>query len=365
MADLQRIKDNASRLIDFLDACSNYSSSVPLEVYTAMSIPTPKDDGKQSLASILFWSSFELIGSTEFKGAGIISWFLGGLVNFYGQDDSTPPDLNKVFNTVIERYATTMIQMRKDLGEIWKDPSFHLDDTYKVPFGDKGYVSVSDLGRYDVPDRRDPDCTDMVEVFRRALRRTITSQVMPQKYKIACVYDRYIERPDPFEPEVQLCSVNPEDSDSGCSGNKANCPVEWHGDSVRISAPGSHNNNQSYNQDFPNQGSGDSLDSLRKTISSIIQQYGGGSFYSSGVVGGRANYYQYWLISCDCGDAYYCDDSASLGDCSGWQVAPKDFTDWLFSDDGCGKVVAADGVATRADVFTKFGLTGSKGVVLI
>ena len=73
MVNIEKIKRNANNLIDYLDGCNNYSSNTPMEVYTAFSIPVPADDGTQSLASILFWSAFELIGDCEFPGASVVS----------------------------------------------------------------------------------------------------------------------------------------------------------------------------------------------------------------------------------------------------------------------------------------------------
>ena len=150
MANLKKIKENANNLIDYIDDCSNYSNSVPTEVYDAFSIPIPSDDGNQSLASILFWSAFDLIGSCEFAGAGVISWMLGGLVNYYSQDGKTPDDLNKQFAQIIERFSKTMLQMRKDMAAIYDDPEKHLNDVYKIPFGDKNTFTVSELENYQV-----------------------------------------------------------------------------------------------------------------------------------------------------------------------------------------------------------------------
>lgn len=369
MANLEKIKETASRLIDLLDGCSDYSSQVPLEVYTAFSIKTPEDDGSQSLASILFWSSFELIGATDLPGSSIASWFLGGLVDYYSQDGKTPPDLNKKFLSIIERYSETMLQLRRDLGEIMVNPEAHLNDTYKVPFGKKGSVSVAELGDHTVPERRDPDATTMMDVFRKAFRRNIASQLMPDFYRVLVTYYHEIDRPDPFEPEYQLCSESPEDPESACGRHGSNCPREWNLDpsatnTIQITAPGYRNNNQSYSFNFANVGQNNSIESFKKTVAAAVKQFAGGCLFSSRLDGSKILYTPYWLVSKDCGnDCFYCEESDPPNSSQGWQVAQKSFTNWLFSDDGVGGKIIDDGVATRADVFMNWGMDGSKGVM--
>jgi hypothetical protein len=43
-------------------------------------------------------------------------------------------------------------------------------------------------------------------------------------------------------------------------------------------------------------------------------------------------------------------------------VAPDDFVNWLFIDDGVGNVTNPNGVAFRQEVFTSWGLKGTEGV---
>lgn len=369
MANIEKIKETASRLIDLLDGCADYSSQVPLEVYTAFSIKTPEDDGSQSLASILFWSSFELIGATELPGSSIASWFLGGLVDYYSQDGKTPPDLNKKFLSIIERYSETMLQLRRDLGEIMVNPEAHLNDTYKVPFGNKGAVSVAELGDHTVPERRDPNATTMMDVFRKAFRRNIASQLMPDFYRVLVTYYHEIDRPDPFEPEYQLCSESPEDPESACGRHGSNCPNSWNLDhdannSIILTVPGYHNNNQSYDLRFNNTSVDNSVESFKHTVNSAVKNLAGGCYFSSSRADNKILYYSYWLVSKDCGDnCFYCEESDPPSSSQGWQVAQKSFTDWLFSDDGVGGTIIDDGVATRVDVFMNWGMEGSKGVV--
>lgn len=365
MANLDKIKINANNLIDYIDGCSNYSSTVPMEVYAAFSIPVPSDTGKQSLASILFWSAFELIGDCEFPGASVVSWILGGLVNYYGQDGQTPDNLNKQFAEIIQRFSETMLQMRRDLAAIYDDPAKHLDDVYQIPFGDKRTFQVSELENYDVPDKNNN--TDLIDMFRRSFRKSISKDLMPDRYKIAVAYQKVVERPDPFEPELYVCSVNPEDSDTSCSNNRSNCPIEWKCDdpsthNIVVTAPGSNNNGYNdFSSDFivvSNKGIDGSADSFYTTLLEMVKSYGSGSFYNNMITpDGNISYNRYWLVN-----YRGCDLAATCGSIGGWQVSPEAFNKWLFIDDGGKNIINADGVATRAEVFKDWGLDGHKGV---
>ena len=366
MVNIEKIKRNANNLIDYLDGCNNYSSNTPMEVYTAFSIPVPADDGTQSLASILFWSAFELIGDCEFPGASVVSWMLGGLVNYYSQDGKTPDDLNKQFAVIIQRFNETMLQMRRDMCAIHDDPEKHLNDSYDLPFGDKKTFVVSELSDYDVPDK--DHNTDLIDMFRKSFRKTITKQLMSSKYKIAVVYTKTVERPDPFEPEVYLCSASPEDDDTSCDRNGSNCASVWDANDANtqhiiVTAPGSNNNGY---DDFStemiqvdNKGKDGSVASFYTTLESMVKDYGSGSFYHSKVVSDtKVEYYRYWLVNyrgCD----YVSTRFKSIG---GWQVSPEAFNKWLFIDDGGRQTLNADGVVTREEVFKEWGLDGSKGV---
>ena len=369
MADLEKIKKNANNIIDYIDGCTNYSNTVPMEVYFAFSIPVPADDGKQSLASILFWSAFDLIGDCEFPGASVVSWMLGGLVDYYSQDGKTPDNLNKQFAQITERFAETMLQMRRDMSAIYDNPEKHLNDVYTIPFGDKKTFTVSELENYTIPDKNNN--TDLIDVFRKSFRKVICKQIMPDHYKIAVVYNKEVERPDPFEPEVYLCSLNPEDDETSCANDGSNCPYVWvtHNSSMNeshyilMTAPGSNNNH--YNNDstdmieFGNRGVDNSAESFYVTLTEMVKEYGSGSFYSNSVnEAGNIEYYCYWLVNYrDC-------DNISLKKQSngGWQVSPESFNKWLFIDDGGKHIINDNGVATRSEVFKEWGLDGSKGV---
>ncbi len=365
--NIQKIKNNALKLIKFVDDSTNYSNTVPMEVYDAFSIPIPSDDGKQSLASILFWSSFELLGETDIPGANIISWFLGGLVDYYSQDGKTPPDLNQEFINIIDRFTNTMLQLRKDLGEIYENTEKHLNDTYTIPFGDKKTIKVSELEFYDIPNEPDSNFTDLIDHFRKYFRKSITKDLMPKYYKIATVYLKIIERPDPFEPEYYICSENPEDDSSSCQNSKSNCPYTWdinqNDNYIIVTAPGSNNNHYNNNStdmiQFKNTGVDNSVESFYRTLNSMVKEYGSGSFYSSKINDiGNVEYYCYWLVNyCDCDDI-----SSKKSNGGGWQVAPEAFTKWLFIDDGGKEVLFPDAVTHRKEVFIDWKLDGSKGV---
>lgn len=370
MADLEKIKRNANNLIDYIDGCNNYSNSVPMEVYNAFLIPVPSDDGKQGLASILFWSAFELIGNCEFPGAGVVSWMLGGLVDYYSQDGKTPDNLNQQFAQIIQRFSETMLQMRRDMSAIYDNPEKHLNDVYTIPFGDKKTFTVSELENYSIPDKNNN--TDLIDMFRKAFRKVITKQIMPNHYQIAVIYNKTTERPDPFEPEVWLCSQNPEDDNTSCEHDGSNCPYVWNTHNngltgtniILVTAPGSNNNH--YNDcstdmiEFANCGSDISENSFYLTLFEMVKKYGSGSFYSNRINdGGNVEYYCYWLVNYrDCDRIY----SKIQSNDDGWQVAPEAFTKWLFIDDGGKHTVNADGVAIRSEVFKQWGLDGSKGV---
>ncbi len=364
MADIKKIKANADLLITYIDKCTSYSSTVPMEVYDAFSIPVPSDDGTQSLASILFWSAYELLGETEIPGAGIISWILGGLVDYYSQDGKVPPDLNQKFINIIDRYTNTMLQLRRDLGNIYEEPEAHLNDTYTIPFGTKKTIKVSELADYDIPQSEDPHFTDLIDAFRKCFRRSVTKEIMPQYYQIATVFVKTIERPDPFEPERYLCSESPEDDNSSCSNSKSNCPLTWDIENsyILVTAPGSNNNGYNNNSTdmiyFNNVGTDQSVDSFYETLNAMVKTYGSGCYYSSKVIDNTVQYYCYWLVN-----YRGCDDITAPNRNGGWQVAPEAFTKWLFIDDGGRETLSLDAVAYREDVFKNWNLDGYKGVI--
>ena len=337
-------------MIQFLDACGDYSAQVPLEVYMAFQIATPSDP-KQGLASILFASSFELIADTELPGAGVLSWFLSGLQESYADPRTEPASLAAPFLNILERFDNNMTQMRYDLSVIHADPQSHLGDTYQIPWGPKKTITVAELGSYDFPSSEDPNFTLLIEAFRKAWKKTLTKNLLPTRYQIATIHYHYEDRPDPFEPEEDCWPENPKGSD-------ANVSQFWSGGDVEISLCGdSGSRPRQSNVD----GTGvNTLRAFQGTIAKIISANPAGCYVYEEVwdrpapdlnrVWKGAYYWSYWLVP-----------SGSYGKES-FTLAPNDFVNWLFIDDGVGNVTNSNGVTSRLEVFQSWGLDGSEGV---
>jgi len=350
MANLAKIKENAGRIIDFLDVCNIYSGNVPPEVYLKFNI-SDRPDKDQSFIEILFCSAFETIAEENPYGK-VFAWFLSGLTEYYSEPGETPQNLLPgIFSDVLERFDATRLQLREDLSKIYDNPQAHLNDTYNIPWGDKKTITVSELDDYDLPTKESSVVTDCAVLFSKGLKKYLAMQLMPSQYEIATIYYYYHERPDPFEPEEYCYPQNPESGES-------NSPIDWDGNRLMITTCGS----SGYRFYVDNQdGNGSFFESsFIKTVGKILKDNPAGFYCVDNYTLGSPwpppaplrslKFYSYWLIQ----KGGYLKEDFSL--------APADFCNWIFSDDGFGNIVNPNGVDKRENVFTQWGLNGSKGV---
>jgi hypothetical protein len=270
-------------------------------------------------------------------------------VDSFAEKETTPASLSTRFVNIVGRYEETMVQMRLQLSYIYENPGAHVADTYQIPWGSKKTIQVSELGLYDFPDSKSSDFTKLVMGFRKSWRRTVTKDMLPQRYVIGVVVRDF---PLPLSGESTL-----EDPKVFQARQ-----FTWSGGPVRVI----YQHRDIHSFDFATQdnveGNGVNTEAaLRETIAKIVSDYPA-VFYvyqeklerpfpaSPTLIFKGATYWSYLLVP-----------EGAYGQAP-FPVPPDDFVNWLFVDDGVGNVTNPNGVAFRQEVFTSWGLKGTEGV---
>lgn len=341
---------NIENLITFIDETYEYCDTIPVEVYSNLSIAVPDDTGKQSWASMIWCNTYKLIECLDFTGAGILSELVGGLLNYYSDQHTTPPELQKGCANVIERFRITSLQLRSDLAAIHDNPEKHWNDTYTVPFGEKNTITVSEIAEAVFPNKYTEDFTQLIRIFSIYFRQEITKDKIPEVVKIVTYYmhsDNTFYAEDPSWPNARGNNGSAFLPAPPIRGNKY---VVWGNVSGYYNNGHDEHDEDRYNVPYviSNVNIGDEAD-CKNTVSRFIQRSAPGAYLPIAYEYDCWVYYQYYLAPI----------TDSWTSC---RVVEDHFSEWLFIDDGFGNILNVDGVAYREDVFTKWNIEGSSGV---
>ncbi len=332
---IKKLKTNLNNLIEFNDRSYYSTSPVVEEVYHYLTSVNKVDPG-MSLFQSLLDSSYELIGELPIPGAGIISWFIGGLLDSYSPDNQ--PNLNLDFGEVGARYNKTYYQIRLDLTTMYDDPTQNLDKVYTTSFGNKKTITLRELLNYDVPNKDDLDFTKILQAHTRAFRSSLCQQELPKsdQFKICGVFyqggwDVPNSIDDVFWPYLWADKQQPYmiTNDELRYGDH-----EQENPKISVSSDNfSMNDLKSAAAEF-----------CKQSSQTLITNFAEGKDDQGTEV---LIFHKYYVMD------YVNEDRPSSGF---WRLASKGFCDWLFKDDGFGNIVNEDGCGNRADVFRNWGM---------
>jgi hypothetical protein len=341
---------NIRNIIGYIDETYEYSDTIPVEVYSNLSVSTPDDSGGQNWASMIWCNAYKTIELLDFPGASILSELIGGLLNHYGNPHTTPPELQKGCADVIERFRATSMQLRNDLTAIHDNPEKHWNDTYIIPFGSKPNIVVNELANTTFPEKYTQGFTDLLRIFVSYFRQELTKNKMPDIVKIV-VY--YMHNDNTFYAEDPSSSSSYANS---CSAFIPGPPIGGNTYVIWGTVSGYYNNGHNEHDEEPynvpyaisDTNFGDELD-CKNTVSKFIKRSALGGYLPIK-----------WEYNCWCYYQYYL--SPIHDSWTNCRVVDDRFSKWLFIDDGFGNIINNDGVAYRSDVFTKWNIQGSSGV---
>lgn len=377
----QQLSDKAKSLKEFVNDCISRSSNVSNDVFTKLwgtDFKTPADP-KQSVGSDLLSFAYGFIDDLDFEGSSVVSWLVGGIINHYKEvNENDPRNLPEMLaedcSDINERIYRTLQQTYLDLAEIQQDPVSHWNDSYNVPFGNKGVVFVNELLNYDIPtnDSRPVDYGNMLSKFRDGLTYTVAKNEIVSRnlYKIGypLVINLIVGQFQSLIVNPEHCQPGHEDmdwtpllsshmpwtlksnnlSDGNCIINR--CPKE-NGGPAEVFHPYCAKSNPCGESDWKLAAT-DYMTNICK--SSFLNCY----TISNMKDGSTMLFYRtFYLI-----DGRYNYEQESAYGQGTWFVVDNEFCEWLFKDDGFGNIINPNGITTREDVFLNWGLIGSSGV---
>ncbi len=326
--NIPKIQRNLQNIIDLhRDAYAPAHDEIGI-VYGYLKSEDNHDNGLGLFGNLLF-SAFSLIGSIEgLPGAPIIAWFLSGVVQSYSTPPTPPNLLDPTITKIAERHLATYMQLDSDLTYLYNHIEANLDKVYTLPaiFAPKTTVTLRELEDYDVPGKYDDSYVVLKQAYITGFRNELVRQELPRVggYAIGTV-----------ERRIQLrywLYIMRAPGDAGDITHHWN-PSNLHIDNVELQR-GTHISLDA-----------ESVEDFAMTMGAFCDQVGCAYVIPTAVDGDNRDYHKYYLVS-----------GFSDGSMSGWDIPSTDFTNWLFRDDGFGKVVRPNSVAMREDVFRKWGI---------
>ena len=331
--EIQQIRNNLRIIIDFNELAYSVSKLIIDETYHIFNI-VPTDPSEAVFAELLFTAFYEL---------NIIGWVLSGIVKGLSKQDH----MTKHFTKLESRYSETTFQIRKELTEIRSDISGNLNRTYVIPatFGvDKSTITVRELSAYIFPDRYSTEFSKLLDIYKKGFRKALVKKLIikTNNYGIIMFEGHNPKYIVPSNPDLSI-RCNPG-------------PFYWNlTDEKNIATDIIINATMDMNWYIPPDKVGKGVDPLyagncgSKTVSGFLANIG----YFNNIVG--ASYITYDLSHIIDGEgrivSYYYFIANNYNNKSNWKLMDKTITDYLFIDDGTGKIINPDGIATREEVF--------------
>jgi hypothetical protein len=339
--NIVQISDNLKNLIDLNDDTYDHTNT-EIDVVFAYLHATDNTDNGIGLFGNLLITAVSLIGSIEaLPAAPFVAWILSGVVNSI--NESPPERLNAKCAAIKERYNLTSMEIDKRLAAILADIPGNLDKELKipeglnlpVPYNNRRTFKIRELADCVIPPRRTPEFEAFKDAHIMGFRYELTKQQLPQTdTTIAAIYQHstlYYTLDKVISPGTE------NDRPHGCyPGGDMNYIDNWDvpednlmGNSrVRITC-------NSMNDFGP--------------VAGEVSLHSGGLFVAkTGGDNSHVEYHKYYLVN------GFSEDSDSS-----WRPIDKTLADWLFKDDGFGKIVNSGGVVKREELFRNWKIKNS------
>jgi hypothetical protein len=317
-------------------------TNTEIDVVCAYLHTSDNTDNGVGLFGNLLISAVSLIGSIEaLPAAPFIAWILSGIVNDIVQ--TPPPKLNIVFTQIKERYNVTCMEIDRRLATIYANVEANLDKEFKIPdnlflpapYNGKKTFKVRELANCSIPAAKTPDFERCKDAHVVGFRKELTKQQLPTTdITVAAVY-QHTTTYYTLDKVISPGSTND----------------IWHGCYPYGGL------NYVDNWDVPEYGLNgntrtritcDSVSSFNTIAGKICTNSGSLLVVQTGGDATHVEYRKYYLVN------GFSEDSAS-----DWRLLDKALTDWLFIDDGFGKVTNPLGIAKREEVFRKWKIRNS------
>lgn len=323
--DLSNIKRNALRMQMFIDDIVNYNNAILIEIYGKLQQDVAKDP-KQSTISKLLTRAYETV-ERKLGIPDVIGFYKGLNVEY---NLSPPPALLGDFSDIAERFRMTYLQMRTKLAQIYDNPEKYADEVY-------GQFQVGNMSTINFPEYGSLNFNTLLVTFNNAFRLEIVRDELVKHYRIGFTY---------FVSQPQIKLLNPETSRFTELNVKS-----WRGPF----------GNNGISTTIPERSFGlakgerITRDTFEKNVTAFLERVPGVYIEKYDRPHGIA-YQEYCLVG----------NWVEYGQCT-WTLlssANKEtalrLSNWLFIDDGFGNIMNPNGVAYRKDVFTNWGIEGSR-----
>ncbi len=330
-ANIPKIQHNLQNIIDLnRDAYAPAHDEIGI-VYGYLKSEDNHDNGLGLFGNLLF-SAFSLIGSIEgLPGAPIIAWFLSGVVQSYATPPTPPNLLDPTITKIAERHLATYIQLDTDLTYLYNHVEENLDKVYTLPplFSPKTTITLRELENYDVPGKYDDLYVRLKEAYIAGFRNELVKQELPRVggYAIGTVQRR-------IQLRYWLYIMH-------APGEAGDITHTWDSGNLHID-----NSELQRGQHISLDGA--AVADFSAIMGEFCDQVGCAYVIPTASDADSREYHKYYMVT-----------GFSDGSMSGWDIPTTDFTNWLFKDDGFGKVVRPDSVALRTDVFRNWGIMNS------
>jgi len=339
--DIAKIKRNIGNLIDLNDQTYDHTNTEIGVVCDYLHTSDTVDNGIGLFGNLLI-SAVSLIGSIEaLPAAPFIAWLLSGIVN--DLVETPPPKLNIVFSQIKERYNITSMEIDRRLADIYANVEANLEKEFKIPdnlflpapYDTKKTFKIRELADCTIPDAKTPDFERCKDAHVIGFRKELTKQQLPlTDITIAAVYE-YVTLYYTLDKVISPGSEN--DMWRGCyPGGGLNYIDNW-------DIPGYFFNGNSRTRI-----NCDSVADFNTAAGKVCSSSGGLLVVKTGGDNSHVEYHKYYLVN------GFSEDSQG-----GWRLIDKTLADWLFMDDGFGKVTNNLGVAKREEIFRKWKIRNS------
>jgi len=338
--EIIKLRANLHILIQFVDDSYTFSQNVIGEVYAQLKAGSSPGD-KRSLFNELLYSSYELIGAIPFPGTGAVSWFVGALVNTYSDTQPDGVDLDKMFASMVERYAEVTLALRTDLTAMNTNPDLYRDKEYVVPFGDKKTINLRELLNYTLPNPDETVYNDMLIQQRRGLRHSVCKPPFQAMARWGVYYELNTSNPRGFVPARAggnhgwIIYGNMKDWGKG-NELYSNQPLTYfHPEYVKVEVFGEDD---------------DPIQNFSDAGSRFVQAFPAAVIMPQDqnmIIDGETcqGYRHYYILT---------DYKSNLD----FAVADGGFITWLFKDDGFGNITNPEGVGMREEIVREWMVNG-------
>lgn len=333
MPNLDRIRNNLRILIALNEYCYGYNANNIVTVFTKLVKPDNHDNGLGPFGDLFFAALSDIADLADFENPvpAIITALLAGLINSY--NTTKPFHLLQTFGQIYERNTATSQQISQDLAAIADDVEHHLTDTFTIPpgviphpFDSQTTIQVSDLDKYPFDPVNSAEFLTYGTALITGFRNALTKQQLPSLggYSIGGVTIRYEHAYNTYIAQA------PPTASGGVWSADAGFTIT---------------NNELQLQDRSVTVIGSSMADWNKTAGDFCAQS-----CALLVVTDKSetsiSYQKYYMLL-----GFY--DGERDG---GWYFGANDFYNWLFQDDGFGRIINSEGVGTRNDIFRTWGI---------